>query len=157
VNLGVSIDAAGVPHELVPGNGGVHRLIYAIDGALSEARTAAFFANNQAPLTSRTVQFIAQSAISEREVDSDPSIPDANSPLRGPGFVAGVGSKSHFPPGVPYTPQVDLSQIEHTNRDSIINPGPDGIKGTGDDVNMLALGNGRFNIPLDANSAGGAA
>src|SRR5207248_7527837 len=48
----------------------------------------------------------------------------------------------HFPPGVPFTPQVDLFGIEHTNRDSIISPGPDHIKGTPDDVGMAA----RFNI-----------
>src|SRR4051812_25263917 len=33
---------------------------FAVDGALAEARTAAYFANNTAPLTSRTVRFISQ-------------------------------------------------------------------------------------------------
>src|SRR5262245_55847829 len=43
-------------------------LAFAIDGAVAKARTAAFFANNDAPLTSRTVGFISQSTITEREV-----------------------------------------------------------------------------------------
>ena len=37
------------------------KLVFAIDGAVAKARTGAFFGNNQAPLTSRTVQFISQS------------------------------------------------------------------------------------------------
>jgi hypothetical protein len=45
-------------------------------------------------------------------------------------------------PNVADTPPVDLFGIEHTNRDSIINPGPDHIKGTADDVTL----SGRFNI-----------
>lgn len=117
-------------------------LVYAVDGALAKARTGAFFANNAAPLTSRTVQFISQSTITQREVESFPSITDEASPLRGPGFVAPVGIKGHFPPNVPFTPQVDLFQIEHTNRDSILHPGADRIKGTPDDVLLPA----RFNI-----------
>ena len=56
--------------------------------------------------------------ITQREIESNPSITDPNSTLRGPGFVAPVGTKGHFPPGVPFTPQVDLFAIEHTNRDS---------------------------------------
>jgi uncharacterized protein GlcG (DUF336 family) len=118
------------------------QLTFAVDGALALARTGAFFANDQAPLTSRTVQFISQSTITQREVESNPDIPDLNSPLRGPGFVAPVGLGGHFPPNVAETPPVDLFGIEHTNRDSIIDPGPDHIKGTADDV-MLS---GRFNI-----------
>jgi uncharacterized protein GlcG (DUF336 family) len=109
-------------------------LVFAIDGALAEARTGAFFANDQAPLTSRTVQFISQTTITQREVQSNPDIPDPSSTLRGPGFVAPIGVGGHFPPNVSFTPQVDLFAIEHTNRDSIVNPGPDGIKGTADDV-----------------------
>src|SRR5262249_39093249 len=73
---------------------------------------------DQAPLTSRTVQFISQSTITQREVESNPSIADPNSPLRGPGFVAPVGLGGHFPPNVPDTPPVDLFGIEHTNRDT---------------------------------------
>ncbi len=93
---------------------------FAIDGAVSLARTGAYFANNQAPLTSRTVQFISQSSITEREVDSDPNITDPNSPLAGPGFVAPIGVKGHFPPGIDFTPQVDLQDIEFTNRDGLV-------------------------------------
>src|SRR5205085_169764 len=43
-NLGVSINpTTGAVTELVPGNGGIARLTFAIDGALAEARTGAFF------------------------------------------------------------------------------------------------------------------
>src|SRR5207249_714654 len=94
-------------------------LVFAVDGAVSLARTGAFFGNNQAPLTSRTVQFISQSTITQREVESNPSITDPNSTLRGPGFVAPVGLGGHFPPNIANTPPADLFGIEHTNRDSI--------------------------------------
>src|SRR5207302_9422820 len=97
-------------------------LVFAIDGALAEARTGAFFGNNQAPLTSRTIQFISQSTVTQREVESDPSVLDPNSTLKGPGFVAPIGIKSHFPPDVPFTPQPDLFGIEHTNRDTTLHP-----------------------------------
>jgi uncharacterized protein GlcG (DUF336 family) len=107
-------------------------LTFAIDGALAEARTAAFFANNQAPLTSRTVQFISQSTITQREVESNPNTGDPNSTLQGPGYVAPVRIGGHFPPGVQFTPQVDLFAIEHTNRDSSVD---------------LLPGRGRFNVP----------
>ncbi len=96
---------------------------FAIDGAVAEARTGAFFGNNDAPLTSRTVQFISQSSITQREVDSDPNLTDPNSTLRGPGVVASIGIKGHFPPGVQFTPQVDLQDIEFTNRDSTVDRG----------------------------------
>ena len=49
-----------------------NNLIFAVDGALAEARTGAFFANDQAPLTSRTIQNISQSTITQREVQSEP-------------------------------------------------------------------------------------
>ncbi len=117
-------------------------LTFAIDGAVSEAITAAYFANNSAPLTSRTVGFISQSTVTQREVESNPNITNPNSTLRGPGFVAAVGTGAHFPPGIPNTPEVDLFGIEHTNRDSLINPGADGIKGTADDIALPD----RFNI-----------
>lgn len=117
-------------------------LTFAIDGAVAKARTGAFFANNQAPLTSRTVQFISQSTITERETNSYPFITNPDSPLRGPGFVAPVGVGGHFPPNIMFTPAVDLFGIEHTNRDSIVHPGPDTIKGTADDI-LLPY---RFNI-----------
>jgi uncharacterized protein GlcG (DUF336 family) len=118
-------------------------LTFAIDGAIAEARTAAFFSNDQAPLTSRTVRFISQSTITQREVNSNPDITDPNSVLRGPGFVAPIGIGGHFPPNVSFTPQVDLFNIEGTNRDSIVSPGPDHIRGTADDITLPS----RFNVP----------
>jgi uncharacterized protein GlcG (DUF336 family) len=111
-------------------------MVFAIDGAVSLARTAAFFSSDQAPLTSRTVRFISQSTVTQREVESNPNIPDPASTVRGPGFVAPIGVGGHFPPDVDNTPQVDLFAIEHTNRDSVIFPGVDGIKGTSDDINL---------------------
>ncbi len=117
---------------------------FAIDGAIAKARTAAFFANDTAPLTSRTIQDISQTTITEREVKSNPNVEHDNpdSLLRGPGFVAPIGVKGHFPPGVAFTPQVDLFAIEHTNRDSILHPGADHLKGTADDVPLPS----RFNV-----------
>ncbi|MCI0681455.1 MAG: heme-binding protein [Gemmataceae bacterium] len=113
---------------------------FAIDGAIAKARTAAFFANDTVPLTSRTIQFISQTTITEREVKSNPNLTD---PLeRGPGFVAPIGVKGHFPPNVAFTPQVDLFAIEHSNRDSILHPGADHVKGTADDVPLPS----RFNV-----------
>lgn len=117
-------------------------LTFAIDGAVAKARTAAFFSSNEAPLTSRTVRFISQSTITQREVESYPFVNDAQSIIRGPGYVAPVGSAGHFPPDVPLTPQVDLFAIEHTNRDSIISPGSDHLRATADDITR----SGRFNI-----------
>jgi uncharacterized protein GlcG (DUF336 family) len=98
-------------------------LTFAIDGALALARTAAFFSNNQAPLTSRTIGFISQSTTTEREVNSNPSIMDPNSTGAGPGLVAAIETGGHFPPGVFFTPQVDLSGIELTNRDTTLRNG----------------------------------
>jgi uncharacterized protein GlcG (DUF336 family) len=136
--LGLRVEGGVSP--TITGNNNL--LVYAVDGALAKARTAAFFANNQAPLTSRTVQFISQTTMTQREIESYPSITNPDSILRGPGFVAPIGIRGHFPPNVPFTPQVDLFAIEHTNRDSIIHPGADRIKGTADDVTLPA----RFNI-----------
>ena len=136
--LGVRTESGVSP--LITGD--AERLVFAVDGAVSLARTGAFFGNNQAPLTSRTVQFISQSTITQREVESDPNITDPNSVFRGPGFVSPVGIKGHFPPGIAFTPQVDLFGIEHTNRDGTYHPGADRIKGTADDVRLRQ----RFNI-----------
>jgi uncharacterized protein GlcG (DUF336 family) len=136
--LGVRVESGVDP--AITGN--PEKLTFAIDGAVAEARTGAFFANNQAPLTSRTIEFISQSTITQREVDADPNIPDPNSPLRGPGFVAPVHIGGHFPPGIANTPQVDLFAIQNTNRDSIVSPGPDRIRGTPDDITL----SDRFNI-----------
>jgi uncharacterized protein GlcG (DUF336 family) len=126
----------------------VEKRVFAIDGALALARTAAFFANDTAPLTSRTIEFISQSTITQREVESDPNITNVNSTLRGPGFVAPIGVGGHFPPNVANTPPVDLFGIEDTNRDSLISVGPDRIKGTADDIDLRTLGLERFAIPL---------
>jgi len=112
-------------------------LTFAVDGAVSLARTAAFFANNQAPLTSRTIRNLSQTTITQRQVESNPNITDRNSTDYGPGFVAPVGVGAHFPPGIALTPQVDLFAIEHTNRDSILKD-----DGTGNKVLLP----GRFNI-----------
>ncbi|QJW93047.1 heme-binding protein [Frigoriglobus tundricola] len=98
----------------------VNNLVFAVDGAYSLALTGAYFANDQAPLTSRTVQYISQSTITQREVDSNPDVTDTNSTLYGPGLVAPVGIGGHFPPNIANTPQVDLAQIELTNRDRSI-------------------------------------
>jgi uncharacterized protein GlcG (DUF336 family) len=136
--LGVRVES-GVAPEIT---GNLANLVFAVDGAVAKARTGAFFGNNQAPLTSRTIQFISQSTITEREVNSNPNVTDPNSTVRGPGFVAPVGVKGHFPPNVASTPQVDLFQIEHTNRDGTFHVGPDRIKGTADDVPLPQ----RFNI-----------
>jgi uncharacterized protein GlcG (DUF336 family) len=116
--------------------------VFAIDGAVSKARTAAFFASNEAPLTSRTIRILSQSTITQREVESNPNDPSPASTTRGPGFVAPIGLGGHFPPGVMHTPPVDLFDIEHTNRDGSVHPGPDLVKGTADDIALPA----RFNI-----------
>ncbi len=97
-------------------------LIFAIDGAVAEARTGAFFGNDQAPLTSRTIQFISQTTITQQMIDSNPSITDINDPLYGPGTVGPQGIGAEFPPNVANTPQVDLFGIEETNRDSTNQP-----------------------------------
>jgi uncharacterized protein GlcG (DUF336 family) len=129
--------------------------VFAIDGAVAKARTAAFFASDEAPLTSRTIRNLSQSTITQREVQSNPNVPNplvpANDPFNdasptartyGPGFVAPIGVGGHFPQGIMNTPPVDLFGIEHQSRDSIIHPGLDGYKGSLDDI-MLA---GRCNI-----------
>jgi uncharacterized protein GlcG (DUF336 family) len=113
-------------------------LNFSIDGAVAEARTAAFFASNAAPLTSRTIQFISQTTITQREVNSNPDIMPNTSPLYGPGYVAPIGVGGHFPPGVSFTPLVDLFGIEHTNRDNFVSHPTDGSP-------SVAL-MGRFNV-----------
>src|SRR5882724_5819072 len=64
--LGVRVE--GNVSTAVTGNTNV--LDFSIDGAVSLARTAAFFSSNADPLTSRTIQFISQSTITQREVNS---------------------------------------------------------------------------------------
>jgi uncharacterized protein GlcG (DUF336 family) len=133
--LGVRVEA-GVSAQIT---GNTINRVFAIDGAVALARTGAFFANDTAPLTSRTIQEISQSTVIQREVQSNPDVPTMNgaSTLYGPGFVAPVGIKGHFPPGIMFTPQVDLFAIENTNRDSLSN-------GTGT----------RFNVPAQFIPAG---
>lgn len=131
-------------------------LTFAIDGAVAKARTAAFFANNQAPLTSRTIRNLSQSTITQREVESNPTVPDPLDPSQnpfvdtnplartfGPGLVAPVGVGGHFPPDIKHTPPVDLFRIELQSRDGLVHPGADGIKGTADDIPLSS----RFNVP----------
>ena len=125
-------------------------LVFAIDGAVAKARTAAFFANNTAPLSSRLIRFISQSTITQREVEANPNrcnpaLGSFDETVCGPGFVAPIGLGGHFPPEVPHTPVVDLFAIEHTNRDSIRHPGADAVRGTADDPPPLPS---RFNVPL---------
>jgi uncharacterized protein GlcG (DUF336 family) len=141
--LGVRVEA-GVP--IAPASA---TMVFAIDGAVAKARTAAFFSNDQAPLTSRTVRFISQSTITEREVESNPNAADPT--VRGPGFVAPIGLGGHFPPGVKFTPHVDLFAIEHTNRDSVIHQGENGIRedGAGDDVDLMTRFGADFAAGID--------
>jgi uncharacterized protein GlcG (DUF336 family) len=90
---------------------------FAIDGAVAKARTGAFFSNNQAILTSRTVSHISQSTITQREVQANPASGDPT--VQGPGYVAPVSIGGQFPPGILRQPLVDLFAIEHTNRVSV--------------------------------------
>ncbi len=137
--LGVRVEA-GVSPAIT---GDPATLIFAIDGALAKARTGAFFGNNEAPLTSRTIQNISQTTMTQRELESNPNITDESSIRRGPGFIAPLNIGNHFPPGIQFTPQVDLFAIEHTNRDTLKNPGADNILGTADDIPLP----NRFNVP----------
>lgn len=134
-------------------------LVFAIDGAVAKARTAAFFSNGDpvngtfAPLTSRLVRFVSQSTVTFREVNSNPN--STNPLAEGPGFVAPIGLGGHFPPEVMFTPPVDLFAIEHTNRDQSVHPGEDGERGTADDIILR----NRFNVdtafvPLDTDGDG---
>jgi uncharacterized protein GlcG (DUF336 family) len=124
--------------------------VFAIDGAVSLARTGAYFGNDQAPLTSRTIQMISQTTTTQREVQSNPDVPNPNgdSTLYGPGFLAPVGIKGHFPPGIMFTPQVDLFDIEATNRDNY-------STGTGTRFNVptqyVAGGSTNPNVPQGGN------
>src|SRR5690606_30364837 len=108
------------------------KLAFAIDGAVAKARTAALFSSSSpGPLTSRTVRFISQSTVTQREVESSPT--HADPAYRGPGFVAPIGVGGQFPPEIPFTPQVDLLGIERQSRDSRVHAGADGQLQTADD------------------------
>jgi uncharacterized protein GlcG (DUF336 family) len=134
--LGVRVEDGVSP--LITGN--TTNRVFAIDGAVALARTGAYFGNDQAPLTSRTIQDISQTTITQREVQSSPDVPSfgGDSTVYGPGYVAPVAIKGHFPPGIQFTPQVDLFDIEGTNRDSLSN-----LTGT------------RFNVPAQDIPPGG--
>lgn len=122
------------------------KLAFAIDGAAAKARTAAFFSNNEAPITSRTIRSLSQSTIAQRTVESSPV--EADTRYRGPGFVAPIGVGGKFPPEVNFTPQVDLFAIEHQSRDSQRHAGADQIKGNVDDFYLRTRFNGNpANIP----------
>jgi len=136
--LGVKVENGVDPGIL----GDVNKLVFAIDGAVAEARTGALFGNMNAPLTSRTIQYISQTTVTQREIESYPSITDPTSTLRGPGTVAPLGIGNHFPPNIPFTPQVDLFGIEYSNRDTSYHPSADRIHGTPDDQQLLQ----RFNV-----------
>lgn len=130
-------------------------LSFMIDGAVAKARTAAFFASGDpavgtvGPLTSRTVRFISQSTVTQREVEANPNAADPT--LRGPGFVAPIGLGGHFPPDILYTPPVDLFAIEHTNRDSLNHAGVNGIRenGGGDDITLGSRFDAMFAVGKD--------
>lgn len=136
--LGVKVEDGVDPGIL----GDVNKFVFAVDGAVAIARTGALFGNMNAPLTSRTIQYISQTTVTQREIESYPSITDPNSTLRGPGTVAPMGIGNHFPPNVPFTPQVDLFGIEYSNRDTSYHPANDRIHGTADDQQLLQ----RFNV-----------
>jgi uncharacterized protein GlcG (DUF336 family) len=106
------------------------KLAFAIDGAVSEARTAAFFSNDATAVTSRTIETLSATTILQREVEANPN--DPNPTIQGPGFVAAIGIGGHFPAGIENTPPVDLFNIEASNRDST----------------PPAAGFDRFNVPL---------
>jgi len=114
VESGVSVSLEGQPNT--PSNE-LAALVFAIDGAVAEARSAAFFSSDQGPLTSRTVGFVSQSTITQREVQSDPDLGNSASIYQGPGTVARIGVGGNFPPNALNTPSADLFGIEFTNRD----------------------------------------
>lgn len=113
--LGVQVES-GVPIT------DPNTLYYAIDGAIAEARTGAFFSSNGLPgktpieLTSRTIRQISQSTITQREVQANPDPSETDPTLQGPGWVAPIGIGGQFPAGIQNTPLVDLFAIEHSNR-----------------------------------------
>ena len=100
------------------------KMFFAIDGAVAEARTAALFSNDQAPLTSRLVGDLSQTTMTQREVDSDPNSTDPT--VQGPGFVAAIGIMDQFPAGILNTNQVDLFNIQASNRDTSVHPTSNG-------------------------------
>jgi uncharacterized protein GlcG (DUF336 family) len=153
--LGVRTESEVDAHFTEPAD-----LVFAIDGAVAKARTAAFFSSSSAPLPSRTVRFISQSTITQREVESSPNthldpeevdkfFSPLDNPFHGPGLVAPIGVGGHFPPEIPFTPPVDLFAIEHQSRDSAVHPGEDGIKGTGDDLALTTRFDATYDLGKD--------
>ena len=125
-------------------------LTFSIDGAVAEARTGAMFSSNSAPITSRTVQEISQSTITQRQVESTPDLGNNNSPYFGPGAVAPIGLGGHFPPGIALTPPVDLFGIEFTNRASVLHTGSSGNRFAPGDVQTSNV----YNVPQQYVPAG---
>ena len=115
VESGVNVTLQGLPNT--PAND-LSALVFSIDGAVALARSAAFFSSNQGPLTSRTVGFVSQSTITQREVQSDPDLNDPTSVYQGPGVVARVGVGGNFPINALNTPSADLFGIEFNDRDT---------------------------------------
>jgi hypothetical protein len=88
--LGVRVESGVSP--LITGN--TTNLVFAIDGAVSEARTGAYFANDTAPLTSRTIQEISQTTITQRVVDSNPDVRGRNHGTLPPGHHVPTAGRS---------------------------------------------------------------
>ena len=120
----------------------------AIPRRSSSRSTAPLPRPGPAPCSPRASRADVPDRARPRAVDHDP----ARDPIRpghhrpelaaqGPGFVAPIGQNAHFPPRIKFTPEVGPFEIEHTNRDSIISPGPDHIRGTADDIALQS----RFN------------
>ena len=99
--------------------------VFAIDGAVAEARTGAFFSSNfpnGSPLSSRAIQFISQTTITQREVDSSPESTDPTT--QGPGIVGPIGVGGQFPPGPAGADRTgSVFDQSTTNRDTITSPG----------------------------------
>ena len=106
--------------------------------------STAFFSSNADPLTSRTVGFLSQSTITQREVDSYSFISNPSSTIGGPGLVAPIEIGGNFPPGVADSPLADLFNVEASNRAMLVNPGPSGILNTPGDA-ALGANDGAYN------------
>ena len=72
--------------------------VFAIDGAVSLAGTGHSFGNDASPNTSRTVQGISQTTVTQREVNSNPDVPDlgVSNGLGGCHFFGPVGTRPKF-------------------------------------------------------------
>ena len=132
--------------------------VFAIDGAVAKARTAAFFANNQAPLTSRTIRSLSQSTITRARgrIESDgarsarclrrirSSMPTRSRARSARASSRRSASAAIFRRTSPHTPPVDLFNIELQSRDGLTHAGRwTASRARRDDI---ALPN-RFNVP----------